>query len=204
MVENAMSPRFWLPPVIWMGLLLLGSGALLSEPFTARLLIPILRGLFPWAQPETLRLLHFLLRKLGHLIEYAVLALLWYRAFFRGCLWTPGRATVWTLAISIAYAILDEVHQGLTTVRTGSPGDVVLDGTGMMLALSVRLWGWERWLQRATTFFLWTACLGGGGILLVDLWLEISSGWVWITTPLAAAILIGRRWLGPAASLKST
>ncbi len=192
-----MPPRFWLPPVVWMGLLFLGSGTLLSEPITARLLLPLLRGVFPTAQPETLRLLHFLLRKLGHLIEYAVLALLWYRAFFRGCLWTPGRATVWTLAISIGYAILDELHQGLTGVRTGSRGDVVLDSAGMMLALSVRLWGWAVWLERVTGLLFWTALVGGGIMLVVDLWLGISPGWLWVTTPLAATILLGRRWFGP-------
>src|SRR3990172_12542527 len=91
-LEEAMPIRYWLPPVLWMGILFIASGALLSEPETSRIIVPLLKTIFPGAPSETLRLLHFLIRKLAHLTEYAILALLWYRAFFRGRAWSPGRS----------------------------------------------------------------------------------------------------------------
>ena len=198
-----MSIRYWLPPVLWMGILFVGSGALFAEPETSRIIVPLLRTIFPGAPAETLRLLHFLIRKLAHLIEYAILALLWYRAFFRGRAWNAGRSAVLALAISIGYAILDEFHQSLTGVRTGSPGDVLLDASGAALALTVPLWGWNLAITRLTGFFLWTACAGGGIILIVDLWLGVPPGWLWFTTPSALTGLVGRRRFGFLSSRKS-
>ena len=182
--------RFWLPPILWMGLVFLGSQAALSEANTGRLLTPIFRAVLPGAAPETLLLLHFLTRKLAHLTEYAILALLWYRAFAKGRQWTPSRSAWLALSISIVYAGLDETHQAWTGVRGGSLLDVLLDGAGSMLALTARLWGWQLWLQRLATLFLWIALVGGGIMLSVDLWLEIEPGWLAITTPVAALLLL--------------
>jgi VanZ family protein len=182
--------RFWLPPLLWMGLVFLGSQAALSESNTGRLLTPIFRAVLPGAAPETLLLLLFLTRKLAHLTEYAILALLWYRAFHKGQQWPPSRSAWWALMISVAYAVLDETHQAWTGVRGGNAGDVVLDGLGSAVALSILLWGWTLWLRRFTTIFLWIAFAGGGIMLSVDLWLEIKPGWLAITTPLAAALLL--------------
>jgi VanZ family protein len=184
--------RFWLPPILWMGLVFLGSGALLSEPNTARLLTPIFRAILPGAAPETLLLAHSLTRKLAHLTEYAILAILWYRAFHRGRQWAPVRAARWAFVISAAYAVLDESHQAWTGVRGGSMLDVLLDSAGGLLALTTRLWGWQLWLQRLTTLFLWIAFVGGGIMLSLDLWLEIKPGWLAVTTPLAAMLLLAR------------
>jgi VanZ family protein len=195
--------RYWLPPVLWMGILFIGSGALLSEPETSRIIVPLLKTIFPGAPSETLRLLHFLIRKLAHLTEYAILALLWYRAFFRGRVWSPTRSAALALVISVAYAILDEFHQSLTGVRTGSPGDVHLDASGAALALSVPVWGWTVTLERLTGLFLWMASLGGGIMLLVDLWVGVPPGWLWFTTPAALTILVGRRRFGFLSSRKS-
>ncbi|HLC43488.1 MAG TPA: VanZ family protein [Methylomirabilota bacterium] len=184
--------RFWLPPILWMGLVFLGSEAFLSEFNTARALTPIFRAILPGAAPETLLLAHALIRKLGHLIEYAILALLWYRAFHGGAQWASARSAWWAFTISAAYAVLDETHQAWTGVRGGNALDVLLDSVGSSLALTARLWGWQLWLQRFTGFFLWIACVGGGIILSVDLWLEIKPGWLAVTTPLAAMLLLAR------------
>ena len=198
-----MPNRFWLPPILWMGLVFLGSEAFLSEFNTARLLTPIFRAILPGAAPETLFLAHYLTRKLAHLTEYAILALLWYRAFLRGRQWAPTRSAWWALIISAAYAALDETHQAWTGVRGGSVLDVLLDSSGSVLALTTRLWGWTLWLQRFTAFFLWIAFVGGGIMLSVDLWLEIKPGWLAITTPLAAMLLFVRWRFGFLSTRKS-
>lgn len=44
-----------------------------------------------------------------------------------------------TIIISIAYAILDEVHQLFVPLRNGSVGDVLVDSLGILIAMIVYL-----------------------------------------------------------------
>ena len=73
------SARF-LPPLLWMGVIALGSSSLLSGGRTGRWMLALLGVLGPWASPTLLDAAHFGLRKVGHLVEFGVLAVLWYRA----------------------------------------------------------------------------------------------------------------------------
>src|SRR3990172_4579243 len=79
-----MRPAYWLPPVAWMAVVLGLSSEGASAEQRSRFLLPLLRWLLPWAAPEQLAALHGLARKAGHVIEYAILTLLWFRAFRRG------------------------------------------------------------------------------------------------------------------------
>ena len=106
-----------------------------SASHTGALLVPLLRWLLPWASAGQLMTLHAGIRKLAHLGEYAVLALLWYRAFARGRDIGARAAAQWALAITVGWAGVDEGRQGLTTSRTPSPLDVAVDSVGGALAL---------------------------------------------------------------------
>jgi VanZ family protein len=64
-------------------------------------------------------------RKLIHAGTYGVLFLLWWRA-----LKTPLPAA----AITLLYAISDEWHQTFVEGRHGSPLDVLIDVSGMLIA----------------------------------------------------------------------
>ena len=75
-----------------------------------------------------------LLRKLAHMAEYGLLFLLWLRALQR-----PG----WAAAITLAYAVSDEVHQSFVEGRVGSPVDVLIDAAGVAIAFAV----WRRYSQ---------------------------------------------------------
>ena len=55
----------------------------------------------------------FVLRKIAHATEFAILAALLVRA-----LRNPG----WAIAVGIAYAVSDEIHQSFVSGRQGSPG----------------------------------------------------------------------------------
>lgn len=78
-----------------------------------------------------------LLRKSAHFIEYALLAWLWFRAL-RG-----SRNGQWhwswffiALGVTVLWATIDELQQGyISTQRTGSPWDVLLDSCGALSAL---------------------------------------------------------------------
>jgi VanZ family protein len=66
------------------------------------------------------------LRKCAHVTEYAILALLLYRAF--------GRELPAFLA-GFAYAVSDEIHQAFVSGRHASPFDVSMDAAGLALGL---------------------------------------------------------------------
>src|SRR6059036_2608803 len=70
------------------------------------------------------------LRKCAHITEYAVLGALLYRALGREAL---------ALAIGIAYAATDELHQHFVHGRHASPIDVAIDAVGLSLGLLVWL-----------------------------------------------------------------
>jgi len=93
--------------------------------------------LVPWATPAEIALVHALVRKLGHLTEYAILAILWFRALHVGRGLTPILSTLTALAISVAWAIIDEFHQSFVPSRTSTSLDVLIDITGATLALLV-------------------------------------------------------------------
>jgi VanZ family protein len=74
-------------------------------------------------------------RKFAHFAEYALLCLLWWRAFERGL--GPRRAALLAFAIASAYAATDELHQSFVEGRHGTPVDWLIDsaGAGLMLFL---------------------------------------------------------------------
>ena len=68
-------------------------------------------------------------RKLVHAAEYGLLFLLWLRALGR-----RGHALRAAAAIAIAYACTDELHQTTVEGRHGTPIDVLIDSTGVLIA----------------------------------------------------------------------
>jgi VanZ family protein len=104
---------------------------------TGGYVLAVLARLLPWAGPETLHLLHGLLRKLGHVVEYGILAALWLRALAPGGAvgQASARAAWWAVGLSVAYAGVDELRQGLTPNRAPSGVDVLVDAAGAALAM---------------------------------------------------------------------
>ena len=74
------------------------------------------------------------LRKLAHATEYAILGFLLLRAV--------GRKS-WALALGVAYAVSDEVHQHFVAGRHGAPLDVVIDAIGVTVGVFLLRWGDE-------------------------------------------------------------
>ncbi len=96
----------WLPVVAWAGLIF----GLSSIPHLSS-------GLGMW---------DLVLRKCAHVTEYAILAALLERALERA---TPA------LALGVAYAASDELHQHFVRGRHASPVDIVIDSVGVGLGL---------------------------------------------------------------------
>jgi len=183
---------FWLPPIVWMMLILVLSTDFGSATMTRRLLGGPLHWLLPWATPAQIAALHAAIRKIAHLVEYGVLAALWFRALTRERT-SPARAGWVTLGVAIACALLDESIQSTTASRTGSPVDVAIDTAGAAATLALVRYDWRRIVDRVTTAALWMAAIGGALALAVNWMAGVPSIALWITTPVAALLLLVRR-----------
>src|SRR5262245_4291115 len=166
-----------------------------SSAHTESWLLPLLRTLAPWATSGQVEALHWLTRRLAHLSEYAILAALWLRAFVRGRNLTPRSAGLLALAISVAWALLDELHQSFVPSRSASLADVLVDTVGALIALTVVHVGWRQAVDRTTATLLWIALVGGVGFLLVNAIVGVPSGALWLTASTAALVLVVRTML---------
>ena len=187
-----MSAGYWLPPALWMLAIMTASSDVGSAEHTQHWLVPVLRLLAPWATPSQLDAVHVLIRKAGHLTEYAVLAALWYRAFRRGRSLAPRSAATIAFLISLAWAILDEIRQSFVPSRGASAADVAIDAVGALLAMLIATLGWRIIADRITTLLLWLALLGGTAFLILNILTGVPSGFLWLSPPIAAILLITR------------
>ena len=124
---------FWV--VAWIVLVQGFATDSFSASETSRIIVPLLRWLFPDADARWIASAHFAIRKLSHFVVYAILALLVLRAlrliFDRSSVWL----TAASLALTLAVAVVDEGRQSLARSRTGAASDVVLDMSGAASAL---------------------------------------------------------------------
>ncbi|MDH7499473.1 MAG: VanZ family protein [candidate division NC10 bacterium] len=125
-------------PISWMAVIYLLSGEAFASLHTSRFLIPLLHCLWPDLSHQALVQLHALLRKGGHFLEYLVLSGLWYWSL-RPHFPTRNQASFLALALSLTYALFDEIHQSFLPSRTGSFLDILIDGTGA-LAMQAIVW----------------------------------------------------------------
>ena len=110
-----------------------------SYQHSSTLFEPLLHWLFPAMSQDHVEQVHHLFRKCGHLTEYAILALLLWRAIHQ---WkpTPSRRWHWdeaglALSIVLFYASSDEIHQIFVPTRTALTTDVLIDTSGGATAL---------------------------------------------------------------------
>jgi len=125
-----MIPTRYAVPLLWLALVLFVGTAYFATRETGRFVLPLLKMLAPSAPPAQLKAVHLVLRKVAHLAEYAVLALLWFRALCQVAGRTPRDAAWIALSICLLCAFVDETHQSTIPSRTGSPRDFLIDASG--------------------------------------------------------------------------
>ena len=131
--------RYWLPVLVWMWVIFTASSDQLSFQHSSRIIGPLMRWLFPHLSDDAVHAIVMIVRKCAHLAEYAMLALLLWRALRKPRkLNTP--AWCWSeaglvLALVALCAAGDELHQTFVPSRQGCIGDVLLDTAGGALAL---------------------------------------------------------------------
>jgi VanZ family protein len=129
----------WLPVIVWVGVIFLGSTDLMSAEHTSRFIIPFLRWLKPDISAETLASIHFIVRKCTHVGEYAILALLLLRA---ATLITNSKRSIPikylnVLGVCLLVAATDEFHQTFVVSRGASATDVMIDSVGSIVGLLI-------------------------------------------------------------------
>lgn len=136
-----------------MALIFFASSDSNSSEHSSSLLEPLLYWLFPHLQQAQIEGIHYISRKLAHLTEYAILALLLWRAIRN----THGeklptmvevkqlfpsingpwkwKEAGFALSIVLLYASIDEFHQMFVPNRTPMFSDVCIDTCGGAAAL---------------------------------------------------------------------
>jgi VanZ family protein len=123
--------KTWIAAVLWLIVIAIESTAMLSAHNTSRILYPILHFLFGMDLAH-FEVWHFFIRKGGHVVGYAILCILLFRAWratlpaINNARWTFRWASIAILGTAIV-ASLDEWHQSFIPSRTGRWQDVVLD-----------------------------------------------------------------------------
>jgi VanZ family protein len=121
---------YWLPALIWLGVIAMFSTRVFGAGHTGSILRWLLDTLHIQVSQHTFDTIHFIWRKSAHFFAYAILSILMFRALRGTDLermeWRP-RYLVIAVVVCVLTAIVDETHQYFTPGRTGNPNDVLLD-----------------------------------------------------------------------------
>lgn len=131
--------KWWIAVVIWMLVIFMASSDALSAEHTSRYLVPLLRWLKPNISAAAIETIHTFIRKGAHLTEYAILALLLWRAVHHS---TRGGRRFWreaaiVISVAVLFAAADEFHQSFVPSRGASPRDVLIDTCGVIVAVII-------------------------------------------------------------------
>jgi VanZ family protein len=127
--------KYCLPVILWMCFIFWMSAETFSAQNTSLIIEPVFRFLMPGISPKKLDMIHGLIRKCGHVVEYFILGLFLFRAFRCGS--KESRTWRWAFSaiiIVVLYAASDEFHQSFVATRTASLVDVGIDIMGGILA----------------------------------------------------------------------
>jgi len=111
--------RPWLPAILW---------AIVIFFFSAQQRAP---------QVSPREGLQLAFQKTGHFVEYAILAVLVYRALRCGHQFTPRRAALFAALIAAGYGVTDEFHQSFVPGRFCKLHDMAIDASGAVVAVAV-------------------------------------------------------------------
>lgn len=107
--------KFWFPVLIWAGFIFWLSS------------IPNLKSGLEQ---------DFILRKIAHILEYAILTFLFLRALAKENL-SIRKIVISSIVFSLFYALIDEYHQTFVFGREGSLKDAGIDSIGILITTGI-------------------------------------------------------------------
>lgn len=133
-----------------MAVIFSASGDTKSFNRSSRIIGPIVRFFFPSVPDDDVYRVVTFARKCAHLTEYAVLAVLFWRAVTKPKWLHPEpwnwKIAVWSIIFVALYAATDEIHQSMVPNRQGSALDVLIDTIGATLGILL-LWRVRKFLS---------------------------------------------------------
>jgi VanZ family protein len=118
--------------ILWMLLMFTLSGEHFSSAHTAPFTTRLVLKLFPWLTVLGLETIDLVIRKIAHLSEYFVFAILLRRVLRNRSGLQTKRQIVWAIALGVIYAMTDELHQSFVPSRNASPLDVMINTVGFV------------------------------------------------------------------------
>ena len=106
---------YWVPVVLWLFLIFIVSNRSVS-----------ITSEFFWQD--------FIVKKLAHIIEYAILSTFFYRALLGEGV-DKKKAGIWAVILTTIYGASDEFHQSFIPGRQSRVRDIVVDSFGAGLAI---------------------------------------------------------------------
>ncbi len=184
-------------PIAWMVLMFVFSTDMGSSEHTTAFLDPIVQYLLPSLSQGGVENLLLSFRKMAHLLEYAILAILWFSALHQTENRASRQAVMFALLISMTYAGLDEFHQSFIASRTGSIVDVGIDALGSVVGiLCLKGWGFLSmaiFSKKKVKYFGWW--FAWGGFSTVMLLIVLKGGpfvfWQMLLLILVVATMVG-------------
>lgn len=130
----------WSIVAAWAGVIWTLGGDDWSLQETSRRLSPILEWIFGDIDGGTKWRIYLAVRKSAHFVEYAILALLTFRAALISAPRNQLATAAWSALFLVALvATADEARQAFSTARSGSAYDVLIDVTGGAVAIAALL-----------------------------------------------------------------
>jgi VanZ family protein len=144
MTKSQRFVRYVLPLLVLLSIIFYLSGDVGSSEHSRVLVRSILRTFFPSLAAQlsndwVLRI-DFDIRKTGHISEYALLAILAYRALAQNNNKFRSRYAAFALFLAIGYAASDEWHQSFIPSRWGVAADLLYDSFGATIGTILCLW----------------------------------------------------------------
>ncbi len=148
MIFNQDFVKYSLPVIFWMGFIFWMSTETFSSQNTFSFVETALRFLLPKMSSRELDLIHTMIRKSGHVMEYFILGLLLFRAFRGGSIGSWNwRWSFFAVIFVVLWAAGDEFHQAFVSTRTASVVDVVIDTAGGVLGQFAIIF-WRRYRKK--------------------------------------------------------
>jgi VanZ family protein len=129
---------WWLPVIIWAGVIFYMSTRTFGASFSNQLLRDVLATLHLEVSKHTFYFLAVGFRKLGHFTEYAIFAIFLYQALGddQRSAWNPRKALACILLAGL-YSLTDEFHQRFVPGRGPSIVDSGFDTIGASLGMVI-------------------------------------------------------------------
>jgi len=141
------------PLLVWMCLIFSAStdagSAEKTNPLVSSIITTIAPGLAARLSPEQIDRIDWNIRKTAHVTEYALLAILVFRALAFGDPRFRHRNAFGPVLIAVLYAATDEFHQSFVPSRGAAASDVFYDATGAVIGTALCLWRHSARTQKA-------------------------------------------------------